>query len=270
MSLSAVTTEDGKVSCKTEEGSVININIAQQSSWDYLNDGVNILRKIWNEAPPTTLMSPTSNEKAAALPVILGASQFPMGIISVALYAIVLVTDLEVFRGAPLWMGIPFILSGPSEVAAYINQGIWVFVSVISQLLIFSVSVVGLVFTGDAQHNRFMYYLKDDIPVCEGVLKNAKTGSYQSYDLSNSYNQHISYYQSDPLKECQHVVNIAKDLSYGLLIMLLIIGFWGVISSTITVMYRLKTEYDSCNPYKGLAEEDNEPREKTPPYTITM
>lgn len=75
MSLSAVTTEDGKVSCKTEEGSVININIAQQSSWDYLNDGVNILRKIWNEAPPTTLMSPTSNEKAAALPVILGVRQ---------------------------------------------------------------------------------------------------------------------------------------------------------------------------------------------------
>ncbi|XP_073453219.1 uncharacterized protein [Aquarana catesbeiana] len=209
MSVGAVTTEDGKVCYKTAEGSVININISQPSYWDYLNDGVNGLRKIWSDAPPTF------NEKIAALPLTLGVSQFPMGIISVAFYAIVLVTDLEIFRGAPLWMGIPFILSGPFEVVAYIKkQGFWVVLSVISQSLIFSVSVVGLVFTWDAGHYR--------------------------------------------------------GLSNGLLIMLLIIGSWGVISSTITIIYRLQTECEFCNTEKGPAEEDMEPLEKTPLYTITV
>ncbi|XP_073453220.1 uncharacterized protein [Aquarana catesbeiana] len=180
MSVGAVTTEDGKVCYKTAEGSVININISQPSYWDYLNDGVNGLRKIWSDAPPTF------NEKIAALPLTLGVSQFPMGIISVAFYAIVLVTDLEIFRGAPLWMGIPFILSGPFEVVAYIKkQGFW-------------------------------------------------------------------------------------GLSNGLLIMLLIIGSWGVISSTITIIYRLQTECEFCNTEKGPAEEDMEPLEKTPLYTITV
>ncbi|XP_073453218.1 uncharacterized protein [Aquarana catesbeiana] len=244
MSVGAVTTEDGKVCYKTAEGSVININISQPSYWDYLNDGVNGLRKIWSDAPPTF------NEKIAALPLTLGVSQFPMGIISVAFYAIVLVTDLEIFRGAPLWMGIPVVLS------------------VISQSLIFSVSVVGLVFTWDAGHYRVKYYLKDD--TCERFLNNAQPSSYQSYDLSNSYNQHISYYQSNALTECQQAVNMAKGLSNGLLIMLLIIGSWGVISSTITIIYRLQTECEFCNTEKGPAEEDMEPLEKTPLYTITV
>lgn len=263
MSVGAVTTEDGKVCYKTAEGSVININISQPSYWDYLNDGVNGLRKIWSDAPPTF------NEKIAALPLTLGVSQFPMGMISVAFYAIVLVTDLEIFRGAPLWMGIPFILSGPFEVVAYIKkQGFWVVLSVISQSLIFSVSVVGLVFTWDAGHYRVKYYLKDD--TCERFLNNAQPSSYQSYDLSNSYNQHISYYQSNALTECQQAVNMAKGLSNGLLIMLLIIGSWGVISSTITIIYRLQTECEFCNTEKGPAEEDMEPLEKTPLYTITV
>ncbi|XP_077309973.1 uncharacterized protein LOC143929911 [Lithobates pipiens] len=215
MSVGAVTTEDGKVSCKTAEGSVININISQPCSWDYLNDGVNRLRKIWIEAPPTEPMSPTSNEMTDALPLTLGVSQFPIGIISVALYAIILAIDLEILRGAPLWMGTPFILSGPFEVVAYKKkQGFWVFLSVIIQSLIFSVSVVGLVFTWDAGHY--------------------------------------------------------KGLLNGLLIMLLIIGSWGVISSTISIIYRLKTEFEFCNPDKELAEEDTELLEKTPLYTINV
>lgn len=261
-----MTTEDGKVSCKTAEGSVININISQRTFWDSLNDRLDSMRKIRREAPATSI------GKATALPVVLGVSQFPLGVMCLAVGLITINSNggsLPVFfTGAPFWMGISLMLAGLSEVVAYIkNHGFLVFLSFICQLLIFCVSVAGLTLIEDG---RFYWHSYVETKSCESLLNSAQPSRYQSDDLpNNSYGQYIQDTNWN-LNQCQQTVNLFMNLSYGVLVMLLIIGSWGVISSTITIIYRLNSLCGSCCPDKVLVEEDKEPLEKTHPDAITV
>ncbi|XP_077310767.1 uncharacterized protein LOC143930367 isoform X1 [Lithobates pipiens] len=268
MSVNVVTTVDGKASCKTAEGSVININISQRTFWDSLNDRLDNTRKIRSEAPPTSFV------KATALPVVLGVSQFPLGVICLAVSLFTTTSygkSLYVFsNGVTLWMGIPLLLGGLSEVVAYIkNHGFWVFLSFICQLLIFCVSVSGLAFTENERLYGFSYDIEKK--PCESLLNSVESSRYQSGGLpKNSYGQYNQDTSNWNLNECQETVNLFMNLSYGVLVMLLVIGSWGAISSTITVIYRLKRLCGSCCSDKELAKEDTEPLEKTPIDAITV
>ncbi|XP_077310768.1 uncharacterized protein LOC143930367 isoform X2 [Lithobates pipiens] len=249
MSVNVVTTVDGKASCKTAEGSVININISQRTFWDSLNDRLDNTRKIRSEAPPTSFV------KATALPVVLGVSQFPLGVICLAVSLFTTTSygkSLYVFsNGVTLWMGIP------------------VFLSFICQLLIFCVSVSGLAFTENERLYGFSYDIEKK--PCESLLNSVESSRYQSGGLpKNSYGQYNQDTSNWNLNECQETVNLFMNLSYGVLVMLLVIGSWGAISSTITVIYRLKRLCGSCCSDKELAKEDTEPLEKTPIDAITV
>ncbi|KAM9327306.1 transmembrane protein 176B-like [Gastrophryne carolinensis] len=252
--ISTVKTENGKVSCDTSEGTVINININQRSALDCMLDTIKTFRKSKKDGGDK---KPT-RETSSAIPLGIGVSLISVGFLSVALAVIIAVVrpSLEMFySGTHFWVGFPFIVSGVLNIVAYrYPKPFWVVVAFISLVNCLCVSITGVVFAVN-DINRFRW-MNDMASRCDALYKSGRNSDryYFRTEPPRYYESYNSY--TYELNKCKAAMTQYQNMLLGVLIMSLLMMIWGICASAITLGYRLKVVFTACTACEIPEEED--------------
>ncbi|XP_040176913.1 transmembrane protein 176B-like [Rana temporaria] len=251
VAVSTVKMADGKVSCETPKGTVINININQRSCMDCLLDAIKNVRLVKKDGQ----CNQPAREPASGVYLGVGVSFMTLGFVSVML-AIVFAAvrpQLELnYVGTHFWVGFPFLVAGALNVLAYkYPNALWMVLSFIFLLGCLAVSIAGLVFAAiDIQ--SFSWRSMADL--CDDLRR--KQNRYY-YATTPPYYRDNSYDTDWNLQRCKNGFQEYKNLLLGLVIMSLLMMIWGICVSTITLIYRLKMFFRACKCEK--VEENDDP-----------
>ncbi|XP_053548362.1 uncharacterized protein LOC128640066 [Bombina bombina] len=248
MPTNIVKVPEGKVSCETSEGSVINIHVNQRSFLDALFDGIRSLRII--KVQKSTSKSTHGAQRG------LGASQITLGCICVMLAIIICIgPELRIYwSGTLFWVGFPFIISGALSVVADQRRTFTVnLLSGLSHTVSIGVAVAGLVILAVDLQN--LPWFRSWENYCDTSEQNFQ------WDYRTTARP-ISDYR---LQQCKRVLNIFMRFFGGVQIMILLLIIWGLCISLFSLGFRLKTcccELSSNT--ETLMEDDDEPLMKSP------
>ncbi|XP_040176906.1 uncharacterized protein LOC120909249 [Rana temporaria] len=254
VAVSTVKMEDGKVSCETPEGTVINFNINQRSCMDGLLDIIKNVRLVKKDGQ----YNQPAREPASGVYLGVGVSFMTLGFVSVMLAIIFDVVRPELglfYGGTHFWVGFPFLVAGALNVLAYkYPNALWMVLSFISVLGCLAVSITGLVFAAnDISSFSWRHNMEE---LCDQLRQKQNRyyyGTAPPYYRDNSYD-----YDSDwNLRSCKSGFRQYKNLMLGLVIMSLLMMIWGICVSAITLIYRLKVFFRACKCEK--VEENDDP-----------
>ncbi|KAM3913189.1 uncharacterized protein RB166_018501 [Leptodactylus fuscus] len=242
MSVSTVKTENGNVSCETPDGTVVHININQRSSLDCLLDTFRFFRDLKKNGEKTAKPSRMSGPAAQ---LGFGASFASLGLVFVMLAIITSVVQpsLTIFYcGLHYWVGLPFLVSGALNLAAYkFTKKCWMVLSFISLFVSLGVSIAGIILTSSDMNH---YYWIVNERICDNLRDNG--GYYYGGQPTRNY-----YGYDYELSNCREAIQKYKSLVIGLLFMTLLLSIWGLLLSIFNVGFRLnsycqakKTEVD--------------------------
>ncbi|KAM9325074.1 transmembrane protein 176B-like [Gastrophryne carolinensis] len=255
--VSVVNTENGKVSCETPEGTVVNININQRSALDCMLDVIKayrIPRKDGGQKKP-------AGGTRSALPLGIGVSFISVGFLSVVLaviFAVARPSLIMFYTSTHFWVGFPLIAGGALNIVSYrYPNPFWVVMAFISLLACLGVSIAGLVFTiNDINAFGWLY---NTMSQCDELIRSVR--NQDQYVRYNPRTEPPRYYDSDnynyQLEECKRTMRAYQSTLCGLVIMSLLIMIWGICASVLTLGYRLKVIYTACKCEKP-EEEDND------------
>ncbi|XP_063814502.1 transmembrane protein 176A-like [Pseudophryne corroboree] len=248
--VSTINTENGKVSCETPDGTVINININQRSALDCLLDTIRALRI---KAKSPTQTKPTRGT-AHGTSLWLGATLISLGCVCVMLAVILCVVQPSLaiyFTGAHFWVGFPLIVSGALSVVSYrYPKACWEVIAFIGLLASLGVSIAGLVISVDDAG----YHYDVMNSVCDN-LRNGRNG-YGGYDYRATRPPRDYEYNWD-LDRCKQGQRQLQSLLTGLGVMTLLLMIWGICISVIGLGCRLKTLCSGCTCEKPAEEKDD-------------
>ncbi|XP_044155148.1 uncharacterized protein LOC122941779 isoform X2 [Bufo gargarizans] len=232
MDLSSIKTENGKVSCETPEGTVVNVTINQRSALDCLLDTFRFFRDMKRSGQKTK----PSRMSSSAAHLGFGVAYISLGLVSVMLAIIFCIAQpyLSIFySGVHFWVGFPFLVSGLLNLVAYRFPNIWWrTLAFISLLVNFGVSIGGLVLTVDDTH-RF-YWMGPDEQACYNLVNGR--GYYRATSGYNDYE----------LQRCLDGIRKYKFLIKCLTYMTLVIMIWGLCMAILSVGMRVKSFWSSC------------------------
>ncbi|XP_069608777.1 transmembrane protein 176B [Ranitomeya imitator] len=252
MNINTVKTENGKVSCETAEGTVVHININQQSSLDCLLDTFRFFRDMRISGEKTM----PSSTPACAAPLGFGVAYFSLGVVSVMLAIIFCVVPIDFgifYSGAHFWVGFSFIVSGILNLVAYkFPKKFWMTAALISIVVNFSVSIGGMVVAvNDAQR---LYWFGNE-QVCDDLLE-ASIKYYNRTPPPRYYNGYNSY--NYDLSTCKDTIQRSNLLQSCLIYMSLLIMIWGVCLAILYMACKVKSK-SCCRSCKlERAEKDDE------------
>ncbi|KAM5140995.1 transmembrane protein 176B-like isoform 2-T2 [Mantella aurantiaca] len=250
VAVSTVKTEDGKVSCETPEGTVINININQRSCMDSLLDAIKnarMVKKYGQYNQPT-------RESPSGVHLGVGVSLMSLGFISVMLAIIIDVVrpDLNIrYSGTHYWVGFPCLVAGVLNVVAYkYPKAFWAVISFVSLLVCLAVSIAGIVFVANDMWMRNMEYL------CDSLVQR-QTPYYKQSSYYNQTTPPIYYDRNYDLERCKSGFQDYQNLLFGLVIMSLLMMIWGTCVSIITLLYRLNVFFSAFRCERVEEEKDD-------------
>ncbi|KAM3913310.1 uncharacterized protein RB166_018628 [Leptodactylus fuscus] len=231
MSIITVRNEDGKMSCKTPEGTVVHINIIQPSALDCLQNTFCISQDNKKSGQRTS----ASTESGSAG---FGAAYLSLGLVTILLGVIISLLQPEFYiyaSGLHFWVGSTFLVSGALNLVASKSPKIWwIVLAFISLLISFAVSVVGVVITANDFENldRFV-----DEQICDKVRNGG--GYYYTATEAPRYDYGIDTVLSICKDAIQNYKTLAATLMYGTLLTMI----WGLLLSIFSAGSRLKSCY---------------------------
>ncbi|XP_063814505.1 uncharacterized protein LOC135054943 [Pseudophryne corroboree] len=247
--VSTINTENGKVSCETPDGTVINININQRSALDCLLDTIRALRI---KAKSPTQTKPTRGT-AHGTSLWLGATLISLGCVCVMLAGILSVAQpsLTIFySGTHFWVGFTLIVSGALSVVSYRYPKVfWDVIAFISHSASLGVSITGMVIA--AGDNGRLWF--DDMgSVCDNLRYGRNSYDYRATRPPRDY-----YGPEYTLERCKMGLQQRQGLLHSLVIMTLLLMTWGICVSVIGLGCRLKALCSGCTCEKLVEEKDD-------------
>ncbi|KAM5140989.1 transmembrane protein 176B-like isoform 2-T3 [Mantella aurantiaca] len=260
VAVSTVKTEEGKVSCETPDGTVINININQRSCMDSIVDAIKNVRMVKKDGQYNQpAKEPVSGvHLGAGVHIGAGVSFMSLGFISVMLAIIIDVVrpDLYIrYSGTHYWVGFPCLVAGVLNVVTYkYPKAFWVVISYISLLGCLAVSIAGAVFAGnDLNANSWRW--RDMQYLCDSLRRNQYDYGYGYRTAAPRYD---SYNRDYDLERCKNGFQDYQKLLQGLVIMSLLMMIWGICVSALSLIYRTKVFFSACKCEKVEEDKDDD------------